>query len=206
MDIKIKIDFKGADALVKKAQKQAPFAAMNTTNSLLFQVRNRLVEVETHRHLDDVTNWTKSKKALMVSKAKYKHRIRGDIYIPKGREYLEWVIFGGTSKPYKPGQEQLVNPASFGKLNKYKNIPRGYVKNKATKPNFFLGTAGKHNTYGLWERWSDGRKLLLHANMKHKSRKQKRIFPADTIAAKHVQRQFGLKFRIEMRRAMKTAK
>ena len=203
MDINIKLDIKGAQDLIKKAERQAPFAAMQATNDVLFKTRNRLVEVDSHRYLDDVTRWTSSRRALMVTKAKNKRNIYANIHIPKDRKYLEWVIFGGKSVPYKPGQEVLVEPAK-GRLNKYKNIPRTYVKTRTKKDRFFVGKPSAKRPHGLYERTSKNNKLKMHVLLERKSRNQKRIFPADTLAAKYVQQYYQYQFRIRLQKALKT--
>lgn len=203
MDINIKLDIKGAQDLIKKAERQAPFAAMQATNDVLFKTRNRLVEVDSHRYLDDVTRWTSSRRALMVTKAKNKRNIYANIHIPKDRKYLEWVIFGGKSKPYRQGNKVLIEPASGIRLNKYKNIPRKFLENKEGNEKFFFGKAGKTQTKGLWRRKANN-KLKLYVRTERKSRNQKRIFPADTLAAKYVQQYYQYQFRIRLQKALKT--
>lgn len=202
MDVNIKIDVSGTQKLLKKVQRNIPYAGSRAINDSMTKARNTLVQVDTHRYLDDVTRWTSSKGALRIRYTR-KNNMYGNIHIPDGREYLQWVIFGGKSVPYKPGQNRLYEPGPAGRLNKYKNIPRTYVKTRKSKNNFFIGAAGKHNTYGLWERKPKTNQLRLHVSMDRKERQQKRIFPADVLAEKYIQRHLSLAFKIRMRQALR---
>lgn len=204
MDVNIKVDVKETERLLKKVQRNIPFAASRAINDSMMKARNTLVDVDSHRYLDDVTRWTSSRRALRITWTR-KNKLYGNIYIPEGREYLEWVIFGGKSVPYSnPKQKYLVEPGKRIRLNKYQNIPNKYLEKRRNKENYFFGKAGKYQTYGLWERTPKAStKLKLHASINRKSRNQKRIFPADVLAEKYIQRHMSLSFKIRLRQALK---
>lgn len=204
MDVNIKLDIRGTEKYIKKAANQAPFAAMRATNDVLFEARNRLVEVEANKYLENVTRWTTSRRAMMVTKARNKRSIYANIYIPEERKYLEWLIFGGKSVPYKNGQTNLVEPAD-GRLNRYKNIPRTYVGTRKAKDGFFVGKPKNSNRpYGLYQRKNNGSAPKLHVFIERKSRYQRSIFPADDLARKYIKSRFEPRFRIQFQRALKT--
>ena len=202
MDIEIALKQDGMSKHLTKMKGKIGFAVSKSLNDAMTMTRNQLVEKDTQKYLENVVPFSRSRGALMV-KYTNKRNIRGGIYIPKNRPYLEWVIFGGTSVPYKPGQEHLYQPIN-ARLNKYQNIPRTYVSTRKDKPNFFLGRPYRKGdkkdnptgVYGLWERTKGKRKL--HVLIENKSRKQNAIFPADDLARKYMKHQFGKEFRRNM--------
>ncbi len=81
--------------------------------------------------------------------------IEARVYIrPIQREYLRLQVTGGTRRA---GGSGLLVPRG-ARLNRYGNLPRGYLKRMLSRPDTFVGTVA--GVRGLWQRAGRGRRRL----------------------------------------------
>lgn len=162
------------------------------------------LQYQMRRRLQNPTPWTMN--SFQISYARLnKRRMVGSIL--NHNKYMALIIHGGVSDGsiYKNQSSVITQPAD-GRLNKYGNIPRGYVKNRSQKPKYFVGAPkgqGGKGGLGLWERYGGKRNPRLRKLVSMKtSRPQRSILPFHDICRRTAHRNFADNFTNEFNRAV----
>jgi len=178
-------------------KKQIPFATAVALTKTANDSRKAL-EKRTTIDLDRPTNFTK--KAFAIKPAN-KRKLESRVFIKDAQaRYLKWQIFGGTRGPAKRSE-----PVPFNiRLNKFGNIPgrhSGKISKLLARPDTFSGTI--NNIDGIWQRKNNILKLLIafEENVKYTKR-----FKFSETVIKTVKRVFVRRLKLELARAIKTAR
>ena len=201
--LSVKVDTKDATRRLNAVQrKQVPFA----TAVAITRTADAVVRAEkrgTHKHFDRPTPFTE-KAFTRIPARKRDTPIRGRVFAKdKQAAYLELQIYGGIRRP--KGRALLV-PGKI-ELNRYGNIANKKIQKLLRKPNVFSGTVG--GVPGIWQRYTGRRsrnrrpKLLVAYEPTTRYRPR---FPFFRIAQTTTRRVFPRRFRVELARALRTAR
>lgn len=196
--VDVKFDVKKLTKKLDRIQKkQIPFAtAVALTKTA--KAAQKDLEKQTLKDLDRPTRFTQ--RAFGIKPAR-KNNLAAVVFIKdKQAKYLRLQIRGGTRKPERKAE---VVPVAI-KLNKFGNIPgrhRGKIAKLLNRKDTFVSNI--NGLSGIWQRKAG--RLTLLAAFKKQVTYQKRFRFEETVA-KTVKRVFPRRFKIEMAKALKTAR
>nr|BAR35126.1 hypothetical protein [uncultured Mediterranean phage uvMED] len=178
-----------------------PFALSAAMTRCMFLISNKYLRHDIDKYVaGGATKWSKS--GILYQKAS-KENLYAAVYYKDDRFYLGTITFGGTTVPHT-GNKVLIEPVNQ-KVNKFGNIPRRSLANKAAKKHlYFVGKPG-NRPYGLYRRYKKKAPDLV-IMLQNQSREQKSIFPAPARAARVFNRLFNDVFYNSMNRALQTSR
>jgi len=211
--------------VVDSMKSQVPFAISHAINKTMSAVRKDQIKMMDQVFEGGATRFTKGSARVQYSN---KRNLTSYLFYPGGdRAYVQTLIKGGKVLPKK---RKLVEPALTGgkaaiRLNKFGNIPKGFVKKQQEQKSdkFFVGIPkGRPKSdeyYGLWRRYGKGGldkrgrargRIKLMVSMAKTERYQKPIFESSDYAYQEfmarIYRQIPASFRYARRTGRKATK
>jgi len=182
--------------LTRVQKKQIPFATSRATQNTAKKIVPVLSKATT-RFLDRPTRFTqKAFRAIQNRSDRFRAFV---IVFDIQAEYLNLQIRGGIGRPKR---KTLIIPGKKLKLDRFGNIGRRKRSALFNRPNAFVGTF--NGTTGLWEQNRQGGIDLLL--LFKRSARYKKRFPFFKIADKEARRIFPRQFRIDLTKALRTAR
>ena len=185
-----RVVYKGALNYLKRVEKQSRFANAKALTQTAWQVKDADVKALSI-HLKSPTPFTK--RSFRVQRATKAKPVASVYAAPIQEKYIQYAVFGGTSKGHVPGKQQ--------KLNAHGNLPRRATKRKRT----FNATI--NGLYGTWQNVGKGKnkKIVLIAHYQSSRRYSKRL-PFFKVARDTVSRRFKHNYDKAFKDAMRTAR
>ena len=219
MEISVKTDIKKATRRLNSIQrKQIPFAVAGALTDTAFDSR-KAVQVQLPKKLKNPVKWTIN--GVLVEKANKKHgaHMRSSVYFADGSKkagnrakYMKYQVEGGTRHPARRAVLVPVNAT----LNKFGNMPNGYIKKIMARPDTFSGTIkgvsciwqrGHISKRGKWSNRNKSRGSNIRLLVRYEDKVSYRPrFPFQKIVAGVARNKFGRNFNRRLAAALRTAR